>query len=208
MHGRYVRLAPARFPEDQNALFAAIGGPRDADLWRHIPFGPFANAEEFGAAMARANEQNGWRTMLISAPTGAVTGMASYMRIRPSAGSIEVGCIVFSKALQRIPAATEAMYLMARHIFDDLGYRRYEWKCNNENEASKSAAVRLGFSFEGVFRQDMVMKGRNRDTAWFSMLDSEWPQAKAAFETWLAAENFDETGSQQRSLADIRDARS
>ncbi|VAW07153.1 Acetyltransferase, GNAT family, partial [hydrothermal vent metagenome] len=136
--------------------------------------------------------------------TGAVLGMASYMRIRPEAGSVEIGCIVFSGALQKTPAATEAMYLMARHIFDDLGYRRYEWKCNDENAASKSAAERLGFQFEGVFRQDMVVKGENRDTAWFSVLDSEWPEVKAGLNAWLAPENFDADGRQRRSLRQCR----
>ena len=131
-------------------------------------------------------------------------GMASYMRIRPEHGSAEVGFVCFSKAMQRTPAATEAMYLMARHLFDDLGYRRYEWKCDNANEKSRRAAERLGFAFEGVFRQDMVMKGRNRDTAWYSMLDTEWPAAKAAFEAWLAPENFDGEGRQRNKLADIR----
>ena len=117
---------------------------------------------------------------------------------------IEVGHIWYSPALQRTRLATEAMYVMARHVFDDLGYRRYEWKCNALNEPSRRAAVRLGFTFEGVFRQHMVIKGENRDTAWYSMLDSEWPAAKAAFEAWLRPENFDAEGRQLRSLAELR----
>ena len=203
--GRYVGVEPAVFPEAAEILFPALGGAQNGDLWTYIAMGPFASAKEFGEAMGRAGESGGWMTHLFrDAATGAPLGMASYMRIRPEAGSAEVGCVVFSKALQKTPAATEAMYLMARHVFDDLGYRRYEWKCNNENAASKRAAVRLGFTFEGVFRQDLVVKGRNRDTAWFSMLDAEWPAAKAAFKAWLAPENFDADGRQRKRLEEFR----
>jgi RimJ/RimL family protein N-acetyltransferase len=122
------------------------------------------------------------------------------MRIEPAHGVIEVGNILLSPALQRTTAATEAMYLMARHVFDDLGYRRYEWKCNAENEPSRRAALRLGFSFEGIFRQHMVIKDRNRDTAWFAMLDHEWPARKQAFEAWLHPSNFDRGGIQLKKL--------
>jgi RimJ/RimL family protein N-acetyltransferase len=127
-------------------------------------------------------------------------GYASYMRIEPAHRVIEVGSILFTSGLQRTYGATEAMYLMARHVFDDLGYRRYEWKCNALNAPSRRAAARLGFTFEGIFRQHMIVKGQNRDTAWFSMLDSEWAARKAAFERWLAPENFDETGRQRAAL--------
>ena len=205
--GRFVSIAPAQFPRDAAALCEAVGGPGNDDLWAHIPVGPFPTPESLDEVFAQARDHLGWRTYLISdLTTNAPLGMASYMRIRPEAGSVEVGGIVYSKKLQRTPAATEVMYLMARHVFDDLGYRRYEWKCNNANEGSKNAALRLGFIFEGVFRQDMVMKCRNRDTAWYSMLDSEWPAAKAAFEIWLAPTNFDGEGRQRQSLADIRAA--
>jgi len=130
--------------------------------------------------------------------------MASYLRITPAHGVIEVGYIWYSPALQRTRMATEAMYVMARHAFEDLGYRRYEWKCNALNEPSRRAALRLGFAYEGVFRQHMVVKDRNRDTAWYSMLDSEWPAAKAAFEAWLQPGNFDAEGRQLRGLAELR----
>jgi len=130
--------------------------------------------------------------------------MASFLRVEPGHGVIEVGHIWYSPALQRTRLATEAMYVMARHVFDDLGYRRYEWKCNALNEPSRRAAVRLGFTFEGVFRQHMVIKGENRDTAWYSMLEGEWPAAKAAFEAWLRPENFNGEGRQLRSLAELR----
>ena len=128
-------------------------------------------------------------------------GVCALMRIDAANRVIEVGHILFTPLLQRTPAATEAMYLAARYVFDDLGYRRYEWKCNNCNEPSKRAASRYGFTYEGLFRQHLIMKGRNRDTAWFSMLDSEWPARKAAFEAWLAPENFDAEGKQVRPLA-------
>lgn len=206
--GRFVRVEPARFPEDGPPLFEAIGGPDNEDLWTYIPMGPFENGDALAATLSFVAEQQNWRTHILKAKdSGAPLGMASYMRIRPEAGSAEVGCIVFSKALRRTAAATEAMYLMARHLFDDLGYRRYEWKCNNDNAASKRAAERFGFVFEGVFRQDMVVKGRNRDTAWYSMLDSEWPAIKAGFEAWLAPENFDGDGNQLRSLTEMRVSR-
>jgi RimJ/RimL family protein N-acetyltransferase len=125
------------------------------------------------------------------------------MRIEPTQRVIEVGSIIYSSALQRTRAATEAMYLLARHVFEDLGYRRYEWKCNALNAPSRRAAERLGFTFEGIFRQHMVIKGRNRDTAWFSMLDAEWPARKSAFERWLLPENFDEHGTQRTPLAAV-----
>jgi RimJ/RimL family protein N-acetyltransferase len=131
-------------------------------------------------------------------------GIASYMRIEPAHRVIEVGGIVFSPALQRKPGATEAIYLMARHVFEDLGYRRYEWKCDALNAPSRRAALRLGFTFEGIFRSHMIIKGRNRDTAWLSMLDAEWPARKAAFEAWLAPGNFDQGGEQKQLLSAIR----
>ncbi len=205
VEGRYVRVDPARFPEDAADLFPVLGGAENDVLWEYIPIGPFENAASLSDAIKAVGERQGWRThVLRDVKTGAPLGMASYMRIRPEAGSAEVGCVVFSKKLQRTPAATEAMYMMAKHLFDDLGYRRYEWKCNNENEASKRAALRLGFQFEGVFRQDQALKGKNRDTAWYSVIDCEWPLAKQAFELWLAPENFDPEGLQRRSLHEIR----
>ena len=205
LRGSYINIDRAQFAKDADGLFAALCGPGNDDLWQYIPIGPYDDAIEFRTRFALVADQEDWMTYILrDAQTGVILGMASYMRIRPEAGSIEVGCIVFSKALQRTPAATEAMYLMASHIFDDLGYRRYEWKCNNANEASKNAATRFGFTFEGVFRQDMVMKGGNRDTAWYSIIDGEWPAVKAAYEAWLAPENFDQDGRQMRSLRDLQ----
>jgi len=207
MTGRFVTVEPADFPSASESLFPVLGGPENAELWTYMPIGPFTSAHQFGEVMMRACAEGGWITYLFrNAATAEPLGMASYMRIRPEHGSAEVGCVAFSKKLQRTSAATETMYLMARHLFDDLGYRRYEWKCNDANDASKRAALRLGFVFEGVFRQDMVMKGGNRDTAWYSIIDSEWPKCRTAFEAWLAPENFDGTGAQKQSLVAIRDA--
>ena len=138
---------------------------------------------------------------IIDLGSGKPTGVASYLRIDPQIGSIEVGHINYSPLLQRTVAATEAMYLMMVRAFDELGYRRYEWKCDNANAKSRAAAERLGFTFEGVFRQCTIYKGRNRDTAWFSMLDKEWPAVKEAFQTWLDPSNFDDTGKQKQSLS-------
>ena len=207
LRGKHINIDRAQFSKDADGLFAALCGPGNDDLWQYVPIGPYDDPIEFKTRFALVADQEDWLTYILrDAHTGVILGMASYMRIRPEAGSIEVGCIIFSKALQRTPAATEAMYLMASHVFEDLGYRRYEWKCNNANEASKNAAVRFGFTFEGVFRQDMVMKGGNRDTAWYSIIDGEWPAVKAAYEAWLDPENFDADGRQIRSLRDLQNS--
>jgi RimJ/RimL family protein N-acetyltransferase len=142
-------------------------------------------------------------TAIIHRVSQRAAGRASYLRIDPKHRSIEVDGLLYSPALQRTREATEAMYLMARHAFDDLGYRRYEWKCNALNEPSRRAALRLGFTFEGIFRQHQIVKGRNRDTAWFSMLDKEWPQRKRAFERWLDPSNFSDDGVQKQRLSDL-----
>ena len=138
---------------------------------------------------------------VVDGASGKAVGVASYLNINLAAGSIEVGGIAYAPALQRRAAGTEAMYLMMRRVFDELGYRRYEWKCNSLNAPSRAAAERYGFRYEGLFRQADVVKGRNRDTAWFSILDGEWPEVKAAFERWLAPDNFDAAGRQKQSLA-------
>jgi RimJ/RimL family protein N-acetyltransferase len=141
---------------------------------------------------------------VIDRASGRAAGVVSYLRIEPEHGVIEIGHIWFGHALQRTPAATETIHLLARHAFDDLGNRRLEWKCDAANARSRRAAERFGFTFEGVFRQHMIIKGRNRDTAWYALLDSEWPAARDAFEAWLAPENFDADGRQRRSLAELR----
>jgi RimJ/RimL family protein N-acetyltransferase len=173
-------------------------------VWDWLADGPYAREEELERALAEKETGSAARFYaLLPSETAQAAGYASLMRMDPANGVIEVGNILYSPALQRTPAATEAMYLLASYVFDELGYRRYEWKCNALNLPSRRAAIRLGFTLEGVFRQHMVVKGQNRDTAWFSMLDSEWPARKKAFEAWLSAENFDPDGLQKKKLADI-----
>ena len=203
--GERVALEPLDWELHGDGLFEAVAGQENGALWTYIPIGPFGRFKTFRKVFAAVMEDQGWETLVIrSREDGVPLGMASYMRIQEAHGSVEVGCVVFGARLQRSIEATEAMYLMAQHVFEDHGYRRYEWKCNNSNEASCCAAERLGFLFEGVFRNDMVVKGENRDTAWFAMTDEDWPAIKAAFEAWLDPENFDEQGRQNRDLASFR----
>ena len=204
--GRYARLSLIDFESDIEPLFEAIVGRDDADLWQYIPMPVPKSPEELRHALIFVRENIGWETQIIRSQADSnVLGMASFMRIRPEHGSAEVGCVIFSKELQRTPIATEAIYLMGKHLFDDLGYRRFEWKCNNANVASKRAAIRFGFTFEGIFRNDMVVKGENRDTAWYSMIDNEWAQIKAGFDRWLSPTNFDDAGQQRHRLIALRD---
>jgi RimJ/RimL family protein N-acetyltransferase len=166
--------------------------------------GPYAGPADYEAAFSQKQKSvDPLFLAIIDNATSLPVGQASYLRIEPAHRSIEVGHIIFTPALQRSAGATEAMYLMARHVFNDLGYRRYEWKCNALNQPSRRAALRLGFTYEGIFRQHMISKGRNRDTAWFSMLDSEWPQLQSNFEQWLAPSNFDPAGGQRLSLSSL-----
>jgi RimJ/RimL family protein N-acetyltransferase len=200
--GRVVTLRPFARSSQAAALYQATHGPEQDSLWRYMGDGPYAGFEEYEAAFEKKEKSvDPFFFAIVENATGLPVGQASYLRIEPAHRSIEVGNIIFSPILQRSCGATEAMYLMARHAFDDLGYRRYEWKCNALNQPSRRAALRLGFTFEGVFRQHMIVKGRNRDTAWFSMLDSEWPLRRTNFERWLAPSNFDETGQQRLSLS-------
>jgi RimJ/RimL family protein N-acetyltransferase len=202
LHGRYVTLELFDADRHGEDLFAAVEGHNG--LWTWLGSAPPASAGEMTGNLERWRQSEGAVVFaLLPSDTGKAAGHASYLRIKPAHGVVEVGNILFSPTLQRTRAATEAMYLMARHIFEDLGYRRYEWKCNAENGPSRLAALRLGFTFEGIFCQHMVVKGRSRDTAWFAMLDHEWPQRKQVFEAWLAAENFDGAGRQRKSLSQI-----
>jgi len=204
LEGALVQLEPADVARHGADLYAAQSGA--PDIWTYLPYGPFADEADFRTWLgACAASVDPLFYAIIDRATGQATGMASFMRMTPEHGVIEVGNIWYSPALQRTRQATEAMYVMARHAFEVLGYRRYEWKCNARNEPSRRAALRLGFSYEGVFRQHMVVKDQNRDTAWYSMLDSEWPGAKAAFEAWLDAGNFDAAGRQLSGLADLRE---
>jgi RimJ/RimL family protein N-acetyltransferase len=172
----------------------------DNATWAYLGYGPFPDEAAFASWLAERPKLADPYSYAIVAPDGRALGIATLMEIRPAARVVEVGNIVYSPALQRTSLATEAQYLLARYVFETLGNRRYEWKCNALNAPSRRAAERFGFTFEGLFRQHQIVKGRNRDTAWFSMLDTEWPARKAAFERWLAPDNFDAAGRQELSL--------
>jgi len=205
LEGRGVSVVPLDPLVHGDSLFAGTQGAENENLWRYLFEGPFATRAAFDSYLKqKASSEDPLFYAILDQASGDAVGHAAYMRIEPAHRVIEVGSILYTARLQRTAGATEAMYLMARHVFEDLGYRRYEWKCNALNAPSRSAAVRLGFRFEGVFRQHMIVKGCNRDTAWFSMLDSEWPKRKAAFERWLDASNFDANGQQKVSLSALK----
>ncbi len=201
LEGRYARLERLRAETHAEAIHSA--NSVDERIWDYLPYGPFADAAAY-AGWVRSVEVGSDPLFyaIRNLETGAWEGVASYLRIAPEAGSIEVGHINFSAPLQRTRAATEVMYLMMKWAFE-AGYRRYEWKCNALNLGSRRAAQRLGLSFEGVFRQAAVIKGRNRDTAWFAAIDSEWPALDAAFRAWLRPGNFDAGGRQRESLSSL-----
>ncbi len=196
-HCRIEKLDPSRHGD---ALWQAVKG--DDRLWPYMGYGPFADGKAFANWLdERAVLLDPFSYAVLDWASGNALGIVTLMEIRPAMRVIEIGNIVYSGSLQRTRAATEAQYLMARYVFQDLGYRRYEWKCNALNAPSRRAAMRLGFTYEGTFRQHMIVKGRNRDTAWFAMLDSDWPGRRAAFERWLAPGNFDERREQRESLS-------
>jgi RimJ/RimL family protein N-acetyltransferase len=202
LEGRFTRLERLSSARHGDELFAASSMP-DADArFRWLPEYPPQSREGFQPWLDNAEASaDPLFYAVIDKATGKVAGRQTFMRIDTANGVIEIGNILWSSLISRTPVTTEAFYLFARHAFDDLGYRRFEWKCNDRNEPSKSAAIRFGMAFEGVFRQHLVVKGENRDTAWFSLLDREWPQTKAAFEIWLAPENFDADGRQRVALS-------
>jgi len=204
LQGHYGRVEKLDAARDGASLWQAVKG-RD-DLWPYMGYGPFADATAFRDWLAsRPALEDPYSYAIIDKNAQAV-GIATLMEIRPAAGVIEVGNIVYTPLLQRTPLGTEAQYLLAKYAFETLGYRRYEWKCNALNAPSRRAAARYGFTFEGVFRQHLIVKGRNRDTAWFSIIDTEWPARKAAFERWLDPANFDKDGRQKQSLAALNAA--
>jgi RimJ/RimL family protein N-acetyltransferase len=204
MSGRYCDLRRLD-PAVADALFDAYSLDDDDREWTYLPYGPFADREAFRDWMRTAAVSSDYTLFTIHSGHNRVpTGIAGYLRVMPASGSIEVGHLRYSRLLKRTRASTEAMYLMMKHAFD-LGYRRYEWKCDALNEPSRRAALRLGFSFEGVFRQATVYKGRTRDTAWFSVIDREWPALQQAFEVWLDPSNFDGEGRQRFPLRGVRD---
>jgi len=203
MQGRFCRLEPIDPERHARALFEANAAEADGRSWTYLPYGPFEGFESYRAWMAKTCcDHDPLFFTILDDSLDTPVGLASYLRIDPQAGSIEVGHLKFSPRMQRTPIATEAMFLMMQRAFE-LGYRRYEWKCHSFNAPSRVAAQRLGFSFEGVFRQATVVKGRSRDTAWYSVIDQEWPRLRAAFQQWLSPDNFDAQGKQRVSLSDL-----
>lgn len=202
--GRCVLVRPLEPDTDAEPLYAASHPPDGGrSIWTYLPDGPYETFEAMREALlAQTASDDPLFFTLVPLPSGLPSGIASYLRIAPQYGSIEIGHIWFGTTMQRTIAATESIYLLARHAFDDLGYRRLEWKCNALNAASRRAAERFGFTFEGVHRNHMVVKGRNRDTAWYAIIDADWPTIRAGFERWLAPENFDPSGRQRRQLGD------
>lgn len=202
MEGRFCRLVPLDPALHAEPLFNANAMDREGRLWTYLYIGPFSTLESYRAWMESVTAaKDPLFYAIIDRATDSAVGVASYLRLDPQHGVLEVGNLCFSPLLQRTPAATEAMYLMMERAFG-LGYRRYEWKCNALNIPSRKAALRLGFTFEGIFRQAAVVKGRNRDTAWYSLIDREWPALKSAFQSWLDPANFDEQGQQKKRLSD------
>src|SRR5271155_564445 len=201
--GRAVTLVPLDAEAHADSLFhKANGGERDR-VWTYLFDGPYADPQVFTASLvAKAQSEGPLFFAIIDNASGEAVGYQTFLRIEPAHRVIEVGNILYTPAMQRTIGATEAQYLFATHVFDALGYRRYEWKCNDLNAPSKRAAERFGFTFEGVFRHHMIVKGRNRATAWFAILDGEWPVRKAAYERWLRPDNFDAAGRQKASLSE------
>lgn len=197
-YGSVVKLDPLLHA---TSLWNAI--KEHPDTWTYMSYGPFESASIFTEWLVAHAALSDPYVYAILDPDGHALGLAALMNVHPEMGVIEIGHIVYSPALQRTRLGTEAQYLLASYAFDTLGYRRYEWKCNALNAASRSAAQRYGFSFEGIFRQHMVVKGRNRDTAWYSIIDREWPVRKVVFEQWLAPENFDKQGRQKARLSGL-----
>jgi RimJ/RimL family protein N-acetyltransferase len=209
LQGKLVTLVPLDPVAHGDALYEATRGAAADQLWLYLFEGPFPRRADFDSHLKRAAaSEDPLFFAILDRASGTAVGYAAYMRIEPAHRVIEVGSILYTSQLQRTPLATEAMYVTARHVFEDLGYRRYEWKCNALNAPSRRAALRFGFTFEGIFRQHMIVKGRNRDTAWFSMLDSEWPARKASFERWLDPSNFGPDGRQKVALSVLNNASS
>ena len=192
-------------PERHAAPLSKAFADAPDSLWTYMAFGPFGADTELEATLQSMTDNPDWSAYAILVD-GVPLGFASYLRIVPRDGTIEIGSITFAPRLQRTTAATEAIYLMIRYVFE-LGYRRCEWKCDHLNEASRTAAVRLGFTYEGIFRQATHYKGRNRDTAWYSIIDREWPDLDRAFRVWLSPDNFDDRGRQRRALSEMREGK-
>ncbi len=203
LDGRYVRLEPLSAAEHGDGLYEAATAEAERFRWLFEASPESRAAFQPWLEKVEASEDPLFFTVIDKA-SGRIAGRQTLMRIDPNFGVIEIGNILWGPVVARKPAATEAQFLFAQYVFDELGYRRYEWKCNNKNEPSKRAAERFGFSFEGIFRQHMVVKGENRDTAWYSIIDGEWPALKQAYEGWLHPDNFDSDGNQKKRLEDFR----
>jgi RimJ/RimL family protein N-acetyltransferase len=202
LRGRSVLLRPVS-ADDADTLFEVS---RDPAIWTYLHDGPYETAADLREALGRAERsEDPLFFTLVTLPDEAPAGIASYMRMTPEHGVVEIGHIWFGSTLQRTTAATEAIFLLARHAFDELGYRRLEWKCNALNDRSRAAAERFGFTFEGIFRNHMVVKGKSRDTAWYAITDEEWPAIRVVFERWLDPGNFDSDGRQKRPMSFFRD---
>ncbi len=203
LRGAYASVVPLDAARHARQLFEAFTADGDERRWTYLPYGPFDGAESFRHWLEEsASGGDPLFFTIVDERSGAPAGLASYLRITPASGCIEVGHLNFSAPLARTPAATEAMYLMMKHAFD-LGYRRYEWKCDSLNAPSRAAAERLGFVYEGTFRQATVYKGRSRDTAWYAVIDAHWPVLERAFQRWLDAANFDAAGIQRLRLSEL-----
>ncbi|MBV8431642.1 MAG: GNAT family N-acetyltransferase [Solirubrobacterales bacterium] len=204
--GRHVILRPLDAEADAKSLYAVSHTPDgDPAIWTYLFEGPYESADDMRADLRQAEHSSDPLFFtVVPLPEDRPCGVASYLRMEPEFGVIEIGHIWFGAPMQRTTGATEAIYLLARHVFDDLGYRRLEWKCNALNAGSRRAAERFGFTFEGVFRQHMVIKGRNRDTAWYAIVDRDWPPIRDGFERWLDPANFDQAGRQRQSLTALR----
>jgi RimJ/RimL family protein N-acetyltransferase len=201
LEGRYTRLEPLTLSHAAGLYKASC----EAQRFDYLPDPPPASVAEVQAWIERTLKNSEYLfSAVVDRATGEAAGRQALMRIEPAHGVIEIGNILWGPAISRTRISTEAFFLAARHVFDELGYRRFEWKCNDRNEPSKAAALRFGFTFEGLFRQHMVIKGENRDTAWFSIIDREWPEIRKAFERWLDPANFDSAGRQNAKLAASR----
>jgi RimJ/RimL family protein N-acetyltransferase len=205
LQGAHCRLEPLAAERHADDLYAAYALAPDGRDWTYLSLEPFASADDYRRYAETASRSTDPRHFaVIDQRSGKAVGTLALMRIDPKNGVVEVGYVTFSPLLKKTPLSTEAQFLLMQYVFDELGYRRYEWKCDSLNAPSRKTADRLGFTFEGIFRQAVVYKGRNRDTAWHAMLDTEWPQIRQAFLRWLSIENFDANGEQRRSLKEMR----
>jgi RimJ/RimL family protein N-acetyltransferase len=206
IEGKHCRIEPLDADRHAADLFDAYGQAPDGSDWTYLFVGPFTDFDAFRDYLTKAAASTDpLHYTVVDSASGKAVGTLALMRIEPVHGVIEMGSVTLSPLLKQTRISTEAQYLLMRHVFDDLGYRRYEWKCDSLNAPSRKTALRLGFEFEGIFRQAIVYKGRNRDTAWYAIIDKDWPRIRRAFERWLADDNFDANGKQRASLAQLRE---